>query len=81
MAYFSHGSPSFKLFWADVGPIAKRVAIDIWKSSVTLAITVLASPEVRSIVESHFGTVVGIGFATIVGLVVSGRLVKDNSKG
>lgn len=81
MRYFSSGSPSFKLFLDDLAPIAKRVGIDIWKSAVTLAITALASPEVRSIVEAHFGTVVGIGFASIVTLVVSGRFVKDNTQG
>ena len=81
MSYFSSGSPSFKLAWDDLAPIVKRVGIDIWKSAVTLTITALASPEVRSIVETHFGTVVGYGFVTIVGLVVSGRFVKDNTQG
>lgn len=79
MAFRFSGSPSFKLFFDDLAPIAKRVAIDAWKYS--LVVTTLASPQVAAIVTSHFGTVVGYGFATVVALVVSGRLVKDNTQG
>ena len=73
-------SPSFALFAADIKPILKRVAIDVWKSGLAIILTALASPDLRAVVEGHFGTVVGIGFATVVGLVVSGRFIKDNSK-
>ena len=75
MAFRFSGSPSFKLFFDDLAPIAKRVAIDAWKYSL------LASPQFAAIVTSHFGTVVGYGFATVVALVVSGRFVKDNTAG
>lgn len=73
-------SPSFKLFVSDLKPIAKRVAIDVWKAGLAIILTALASPDLRAVVEGHYGTVVGVGFATVVGLVVSGRFVKDNSK-
>lgn len=72
-------SPSFSLFVSDLAPIAKRVAIDIWKAGLALLLTALASDEVRAVVVAHFGTVVGIGFASFVALVVGGRFVKDNT--
>lgn len=73
-------SPSFALFAADIKPILKRVAIDAWKAALAILVTALASPDIRLIVETHFGAVVGYGFTTLVGLVVAGRFVKDNSK-
>lgn len=81
MAFRFSGSPSFKLFFDDLAPIAKRVAIDAWKYSLALVVTTLASPQFAAIVTSNFGTVVGYGFATVVALVVSGRFVKDNTAG
>lgn len=72
-------SPAFKLFLSDLAPIAKRVGIDIWKAGLALFLTALASDEVRTVVVAHFGTVVGIGFASFVALVVGGRFVKDNT--
>ena len=77
----SAASPSFKLFLADLAPIAKRVGIDIWKTSLALFFTALYSDEVRAVVVSHFGAVAGIGFVTFLTAVGVGRWLRDNTQG
>ena len=72
-------SPSFKLFLADIKPIAKRVAIDVWKAGLALVLTALASEEVRAVVVNHFGLVAGVGFGTFLTAVGVGRWLRDNT--
>ena len=73
------GSPSFRLFLTDLAPIAKRLGIDVWKNALALGLTALASEDLRVVIVNHLGTIVGVGFTAMVGAVVSGRLVKDNT--
>lgn len=75
------GSPSFSLFWADLVPIAKRVGADIVKAGSAILLTALASDELRAVIAAHFGTVVGVGFASLVAWVVGGRFLRDNTRG
>lgn len=72
-------SPSFKLFVSDLKPIAKRVAIDVWKAGLALVLTALSSEEVRAVVVAHFGLVAGVGLGTFLTAVGVGRWLRDNT--
>lgn len=72
-------SPSFALFVSDLKPIAKRVAIDVWKAGLALVLTALASEEVRAVVVAHFGLVAGVGLGTFLTAVGVGRWLRDNT--
>jgi hypothetical protein len=75
------GSPSFRLFWNDVSPIAKTALKDAAKAGAVILFAALASSDVKDAVANHFGTVVSTGFATLIAIVGGWRLLRDNSKG
>lgn len=72
-------SPSFAFFAADIKPILKRVAIDVWKAGLAIVLTALASEEVRAVVVAHFGLVAGVGLGTFLTAVGVGRWLRDNT--
>jgi hypothetical protein len=76
-----NGSPRFKLFWSDALPVLKEALDKCVAFVVVTVIAVLSSEEFLKIVESHFGKLVAVTLASVVGYVATKRAVKDNTKG
>lgn len=74
------GSPAFRLFLADLKPIAVNWAKDVGKYALATLLAACASQEVRDAVANHLGMFAATILGSILTYVTATQFVKDNTK-